>query len=161
MFLFQCCHVSFHHPFLLRSKARLSKIIPAVQVPRNLVYDRDPSAVSERLCPQMSLAVLQCALQYFLSLDVLRSTESDFFLFLPRQQLSAVAVLLCKQLSKLQKNTRDRGENYSRSCAMLMLCLYVQCAITCMLSVTDLQCIVVLPYNKSPDWPACSTSGMV
>lgn len=83
MFLFQCCHVSFHHRFLLRSKARLSKIIPAVQVPRNLVYDRDPSAVSERLCPQMSLAVLQCALQYFLSLDVLRSTESDFFCSFP------------------------------------------------------------------------------
>lgn len=57
MFLFHCCHVSFHHPLLLHSKARLSKIIPAVQIPRNLVYDRDPSAVSQRLCPQMSLAL--------------------------------------------------------------------------------------------------------
>lgn len=157
MFLFHCCHVSFHHPLLLRSNARLSKIIPAVQIPRNLVCDRDPSAVYQRLCPQMSLAVLQCAPQYFLSLEALKVT-----FFVPsRQQLSAVAVLLCKQLSKLQKNTRDRGENYSHSCAMLMLCLYVQCAITCMLSVTDLQCIVVLPYNKSADWPDCSTSGMV
>lgn len=89
MFLLHRCHVLFHHPFILHSKARLSKIIPAFQVPRNRVYDPGPSAVSERLGPQMSLAVLQCAQQYFLfSQTCLEALKVTFFVPSPAASVS-------------------------------------------------------------------------
>lgn len=92
---------------------------------------------SEWLCPQMSLAVLQCALLYFLSLDVSESTESDFFFCsLPGSNCQQLWYR-CANSSQIANNTCDWGENYSCCCAMLMLCSSaVRCAITCMLLLT-------------------------
>lgn len=157
IFLFHCCNVLFYYHFFLRSKARLSKIIPAFQVPRNLVYERDPSAAW--MVP--STDVLGCAAvctTVFSLTGCVWKHRKWLFLFLTRQQLSAVAVLLCKQFSNCKKNKKNnlwlRGKLLLQLCNVDVVPLRALC---CHLhTVSDLQCSVLWPYKKSADWPACS-----
>lgn len=153
-FLFHCCNVLFHHHFLLQSKARLSKIIPAFQVPRNLVYERDPSAVWMVMSTDvLGCSVRRCIFSHWMC--VWKHWKWLFFVPYPAAIVSSCGTVVQTAL-KLQKNTSDWGENYSCSCAKLTLCLSVHCAIICY-AVIDLQCRASWPCKKYADWSACLT----
>lgn len=152
MFLFHCCNVLFHHHFLLQSKARLSKIIPAFRVPRNLVYERDPSAVWMVMSTDVLSCAAVCAAVFSRTGCVFGST---FFCSLPSSNCQQLRYCCANGSQIAKKHLWLRGKLLLQLrnidvVSLRALCYYLY-------AVIDLQCSVSWPCKKYADWSACLT----